>query len=121
MEKRVESIFKVFIIIVLTISALFAISLMNGFSGVVTRTTKCYDTDLTKQFSNGRNYFNKGIVSGTDSFGKSFSYSDICSGNYLREFWCDKNGMRFEYKNILRSELHFCPNGCKNGVCLQKF
>lgn len=115
-----KGILELLIVAILMISAIYVVSIIGGFSGaIVTKTTVCYDTDQTEQYDDGRNYYEAGTVSGTDSFEVPFSYTDACSGSgqYLREHWCDKNGMRFERNNFLRSELHYCENGCSNNKC----
>jgi len=105
------------IIIALILVILYVISVSNVLSGAVIQTAKCYDTDKTDQYPEGRNHYTQGTASGTDLFGKSFSRTDSCLGNYLRESWCDKNGMRFEFRNIMRSELKLCTKGCFDGAC----
>lgn len=108
-------------LVVLGIFIVFVFSVSFSISGqIVIKTSFCNDTDKTKQFPDGRNYFIPGTVSGEDAYENEFKHSDVCYGNYLKEYWCDKNSMRFEYKNILRSEIHFCPNGCVKGICRKK-
>lgn len=117
MKEEKKRILKSSTIAALILLTLYIISINNVFSGDVIKTTKCYDTDQTNQSSEGRNHYVKGTVSGTDAFGKPFDRTDSCLGNYLRESWCDKNGMRFEFKNFMRSELKLCEKGCFDGAC----
>ena len=61
----------------------------------------CSDTD-------GRNYDVKGTVKALNS-GESYSFEDSCSGNVLKEYYC--NGDR------MASALQKCANGCNEGRC----
>jgi len=117
MKEVKKNVLKSLIIAVLILLTLYFISASGVFSGSAIKTTKCYDTDQTSQHKEGRNHFVRGTVSGTDAFGNSFSKTDSCLGNYLRESWCDKNGMRFEFRNFMRSELKLCEKGCFDGAC----
>lgn len=117
MKEEKKGILTSLISVILIFLILYFISVSGVFSGAVIKTTKCYDTDQTTQYSEGRNHYIKGTVSGTDAFGKPFTRTDSCLGNYIRESWCDKNGMRFEFRNIMRSELKLCEKGCLDGAC----
>lgn len=89
---------------------------------------ECTDSD------GGKNYYMKGLGTGIDPIGNKVSFYDTCflreegstagdsvsecSGKncVLEEKFCDvgKNGL------ILNNEDYNCPNGCKDGACIQE-
>lgn len=75
----------------------------------------CTDSD------GGRNYFVKGTTTGADSFGRPSQATDYCGATnaghpedtrYVHEYSCQPNGNRTD-------EDYLCPNGCKDGACIQ--
>jgi hypothetical protein len=67
-------------------------------------TATCTDSDK------GNNLAIKGTVTGTDSSGKSYSYSDSClTPTLVKEYYCQTN--KYNENN------YNCTNGCENGAC----
>ncbi|MCX6817348.1 MAG: hypothetical protein NTU57_00645 [Candidatus Aenigmarchaeota archaeon] len=53
-----------------------------------------------------KNYYKKGTI--TNQFNQN--YTDSCTNNTLREWYCDQYGSG-------ANEYYACPNGCKDGAC----
>ncbi len=69
---------------------------------------RCMDSD------GGKNYAVKGNISGVNTLGIKYEKEDICvTGNngYLNEYFCSDTGKP-------QTDVHKCPNGCKDGVCI---
>jgi hypothetical protein len=65
----------------------------------------CADTD------GGNNIFVKGTISGLNSAGSSYSFTDVClSDTALRENYC--------MENVATGINLNCSSGCKNGACV---
>lgn len=63
----------------------------------------CTDSD------SGRIYFVKGSIKNQ----YNQIYTDNCTNNTLKEWYCDQYGYG-------ANEYYNCPNGCKDGACVQK-
>ncbi len=67
---------------------------------------KCTDSD------GGKNYAVKGKVSGIKEMsGASYEVWDSCVKDYVNEYYCSELGKP-------QTDIHKCPNGCKDSVCI---
>ncbi|MBL7058908.1 hypothetical protein ISS08_00435 [Candidatus Pacearchaeota archaeon] len=73
----------------------------------------CTDSDksLSDDIGAGLNYYKKGTVTIWVNNQISETKTDYCNGNQLVEFVCDSNK--------IESGDYDCPNGCKEGKCLE--
>jgi hypothetical protein len=71
----------------------------------------CKDSDVTPEFPDGKNYYQKGAVSGP-LLAPNYTREDMCMTTFVREMIC-KNG-------IGTPTLYKCPNGCQDGACVSK-
>ena len=84
-------------------------------SGCVSQ-PKCTDSDKTKEYPDGKNYYEKGVCK--DSSGKE-PWEDSCTPSSadnkikLEEVYCNDNDNNC-YGNMIE-----CPNGCKDGACIK--
>ena len=89
---------------------LVVISLIFGILFINLITASCTDSD------NGRNYFQKGITSGSETvffFSNEVVKTDSClNSKVLKEYFCQNN-------NVV-SENYICENGCSNWACLKQ-
>ncbi len=72
-------------------------------------TVSCKDSD------GGINYHLKGIAETKDELSTG-TYNDICfnDGDVLHEWFCNSN-------NFAEKKEYTCPNGCREGICIQVF
>ena len=81
----------------------------------------CCNKKICSDSDDGLNYYVKGNVSsGSETIcalggsgGAGSPINDTCSGNILRERYCDEN-------NNSKYLDYTCPYGCENGACLQQ-
>lgn len=85
------------------LSLLFTPKIKEGEGNVA-----CTDSDVTKEYPDGKNYFVKGTVS-KDGVGTDYcSVSD--EGQVVFEYFCETGGVGIE--------KYSCKNGCKEGACV---
>ena len=78
----------------------------------------CTDSDADKEHPDGKDYYVKGTTTGPHSYYGVSSDTDMCSDSYLlKEFYCYYNDM--SGMEIVTEENYQCPNGCKDGACIQ--
>jgi|GEM_PF-3343122 len=77
------------------------------------KTTTCTDTD------GGLDYYVRGNLNLTNSpqIGYNTYSEDFCSGNILREVYCNVSGV-VDGVNGYSQIYYSCPNGCEGGVCI---
>jgi hypothetical protein len=88
-----------------------SIEYLCGSSGIMNYPPEtCKDSDVTPEFPDGKNYYQKGMVSGP-LLAPNYTREDMCMTTFVREMIC-KNG-------IGTPTLYKCPNGCQDGACIQ--
>ncbi len=73
----------------------------------------CNDTDVTSQYSDGKNIYQNGIVSWAGSSSSGSGQQDLCSGTtQIYERYCQNNNGNYN----LGTQIYTCQYGCNSGL-----
>jgi len=106
------------LIIILSLSIISAFSFSDFWGKII---GKVVDEAFCNDSDNGKDYYNKGNLTGINVQGYNIDMKDFClDDTILHEYYCKEpipDGNYFEQWNYYY-ENYVCPNGCADGICL---